>query len=95
MVSFLSQSYQNDFNNFTITCLSFQGAHRRVGEGVEYDIRKIIVHEGYIGGVHKDHDIALLKLAKPALLDKTVNTICLPKHNEIVPVGNKCYVTGQ
>lgn len=72
----------------------FTGAHKRVGEGVKYGVTKIIVHKGYVGGVHKDHDIALLKLSKPALLGNTVNTVCLPAQNEVVQRGSKCYVTG-
>ncbi|KAK3727162.1 hypothetical protein QZH41_015177, partial [Actinostola sp. cb2023] len=68
-------------------------AHRRV-DGVKYGISKIIVHQGYVGGAYKDHDIALLKLSKPAILGQKVNTVCLPTQNEVVQKGAKCYVTG-
>lgn len=61
---------------------------------MKHGVSRIVVHPGYVGGVHKDHDIALLKLSKPALLSKTVNTVCLPTQDGVVKNRNKCYVTG-
>ncbi|XP_031574388.1 chymotrypsinogen A-like [Actinia tenebrosa] len=67
------------------------GAHQRVGDGTEYHISKIILHKDYS---HVFHDVALLKLAKAVILNKNVGTICLPKQNDRLPTGKKCYMTG-
>ncbi|KAG9347515.1 hypothetical protein JZ751_005083 [Albula glossodonta] len=39
-------------------------------------------------------DIALLKLASPAIINDKVLPVCLPKKDYIVPSGTECYVTG-
>ena len=40
------------------------------------------------------HDIALIKLSRPAILNKDVNLVCLPKQNNRVAIGKMCYLTG-
>ena len=40
------------------------------------------------------HDIALIKLSRPAILNKDVNLVCLPKQSNRVAIGKMCYLTG-
>ena len=44
---------------------------------------------------HLRHDVAVLKLARPATLGGKINTICLPAHGSRVSAGATCYVTGK
>ncbi|KAL9985794.1 hypothetical protein ACROYT_G008239 [Oculina patagonica] len=73
------------------------GAHRRVSNvGTEQDIKvsKVITHPSYHKPTTYSHDIALLKLEKPAQLNRHVNLVCLP---QVVPAptdGTKCWITG-
>ncbi|KAM7427033.1 hypothetical protein ABFA07_021757 [Porites harrisoni] len=73
------------------------GAHRRVfSVGTEQDIRvsKVITHPSYHTPLRYSHDIALLKLSKPANLTKYVNLVCLP-HAVAAPTdGTRCWITG-
>ncbi|KAJ7378272.1 Chymotrypsinogen B [Desmophyllum pertusum] len=43
---------------------------------------------------HLRHDVAVLKLSRPATLGGKINTICLPSHGSRVSPGATCYVTG-
>ncbi|CAH3142232.1 unnamed protein product [Porites lobata] len=73
------------------------GAHRRViAVGTEQDIRvsKVITHPSYHTPLRYSHDIALLKLSRPANLTKYVNLVCLP-HAVAAPTdGTRCWITG-
>ena len=40
------------------------------------------------------HDISLLKLRKPAQLNRAVNLACLPGSSGSVSDGKMCWVTG-
>jgi len=40
------------------------------------------------------NDIALIKLSVPVRLNSYIKTICLPKEDEEVPIGSKCFTTG-
>ena len=57
------------------------------------DVSNIIRHESY-GIASFDHDIALLKLAKPVPYNQAIKPICLPKQGQAENPGEKCYVTG-
>lgn len=73
------------------------GDHNRgVGEGTEQDIqaKRVIKHENYSPNTI-NNDIALIQLSKPATLNARVGTVCLPKHNEMVPTSSKCFITGK
>ncbi|XP_078360420.1 MAM and LDL-receptor class A domain-containing protein 1-like isoform X2 [Oculina patagonica] len=73
------------------------GAHRRVNTvGTEQDIKviKVITHPSYHKPVSYSHDIALLKLEKPATLNRYVNLVCLP-NTVAAPANNtRCWITG-
>ncbi|XP_020612540.1 MAM and LDL-receptor class A domain-containing protein 1-like [Orbicella faveolata] len=65
-------------------------------DGTEQDIKvvKVITHPLYHNPVQYSNDIALLKLEKPATLNRYVNLVCLP-HSVPEPTdGTKCWITG-
>lgn len=73
------------------------GAHKRtikVGSEQDLKVSKIIMHTSYQKPKQYSHDIALLKLEKPAKLDKYTNLVCLPESIPEVPAGTKCWITG-
>ncbi|EDO37083.1 predicted protein [Nematostella vectensis] len=73
------------------------GAHnRRANLGMEQDIKveKIIMHPGYRKPVGLAHDIALIKLLKPANLNRHVNLVCLPDAVPAPTDGTRCWITG-
>jgi len=77
------------------------GAHMRDGNvGTEQDFRvaKIISHPSYHKPLSYSHDIALIKLEKPALLNKAVGLVCVPDGNSpAMPIDSsnkKCWITG-
>jgi len=73
------------------------GAHYRTGNvGTEQDfvVERIINHHSYKRPYGMAHDISLLKLRRPAQLNKAVNLACLPSSGGSVSDGKKCWVTG-
>merc|ERR1719289_118675 len=55
---------------------------------------QIIMHENYQkGGYWYNNDVALIKLSRPAKLNKYVNLVCLPERGDDQQ-GNTCYVSG-
>ncbi|KAL9972367.1 hypothetical protein ACROYT_G018652 [Oculina patagonica] len=77
------------------------GAHRRVHNvGTEQDFKvvKIISHSSYHKPLRYSYDIALIKLEKPALLNKAVGLVCVPDGNSpAMPIDSsskKCWITG-
>ncbi|XP_068744887.1 chymotrypsin-like protease CTRL-1 [Montipora capricornis] len=69
---------------------------RRETLGVEQDftVSKIIMHPFYHKPISMSHDIALLKLDRPATLTKFVNLVCLPESIPPPTEGKKCWITG-
>lgn len=57
-------------------------------------VEEIIIHPKYHEPTEYNNDIALVKLSQPARLDQYVQTACLPEENEEVPVGTKCFISG-
>ncbi|XP_073926575.1 vitamin K-dependent protein C isoform X3 [Castor canadensis] len=64
---------------------------------VDLDIKEILVHPNYSRST-SDNDIALLHLAQPATLSRTIVPICLPDsglaERELTQVGQETVVTG-
>lgn len=62
----------------------------------EFDVARIVLHPNFNNATLL-HDIALLKLARPARKKKNINTICMPDKSipetELIVLA-KCYVTG-
>ncbi|XP_068756841.1 chymotrypsin-like elastase family member 2A [Montipora capricornis] len=72
------------------------GSHRRTSTTKfqrSYNLKKIIIHEGY----HRNHlrnDIAVLQLEASVDTSLQVNVVCFPKAENRVEPGKKCYITG-
>ncbi|XP_065067993.1 uncharacterized protein LOC135693432 isoform X3 [Rhopilema esculentum] len=95
--------------NWVVTaahCVSGKSAMRfkiRVGEhkftvsseGKHQDIQvqKVIPHPQYSRQT-LNNDIALMKLSLPVTFGKYVKPVCLPDHDQEVPIGTKCFITG-
>ncbi|XP_073240341.1 trypsin-3-like [Porites lutea] len=73
------------------------GAHKRtdtVGTEQDFRVTKVIMHPFYHKPIGMSHDIALLKLDRPAALNKFVNLVCLPGSVPAPVEGKKCWITG-
>lgn len=80
-------------------CTSFGrlGAHyrnRRLKTEQEFQIKKVIYHNSYGKPKGFAHDIALLKLTRPAKISQAVKLACLPGSKGRVRDGKMCWVTG-
>ncbi|KAL9965889.1 hypothetical protein ACROYT_G029743 [Oculina patagonica] len=70
------------------------GAHSRTGEdGEVVRVSRVIKHPGFSMS-HLRHDVAVLKLSRPATIGGKIGTICLPSHGSRVSQRATCYVTG-
>ncbi|XP_042339817.1 proproteinase E-like [Plectropomus leopardus] len=66
-------------------------------EGYEQyrDVEKIVVHPHWDENcLSCGNDIAMIKLASPAILSDKVQPSCVPESGEIVPHEYPCYITG-
>jgi len=62
----------------------------------EFNISNIVVHPGFNNSTLV-HDIALLRLEKPAKRKQNIDVVCMPKPSDFLSEGDdsvKCYVTG-
>ena len=57
-------------------------------------MERIISHHSYKRPYGLAHDIALIKLRKPAKINNAVNLACLPGSRGTVSDGKMCWVTG-
>ncbi|XP_005355926.1 vitamin K-dependent protein C isoform X2 [Microtus ochrogaster] len=64
---------------------------------LDLDIKEVLIHPNY-SRITSDNDIALLRLAEPATLSKTIVPICLPNdglaERELTQAGQETVVTG-
>nr|XP_048298505.1 vitamin K-dependent protein C isoform X2 [Myodes glareolus] len=64
---------------------------------LDLDIEEVLIHPNY-SRVTSDNDIALLRLAQPATLSKTIVPVCLPNNGlaerELTQAGQETVVTG-
>ena len=76
------------------------GAHFRtsqlVGTEQNINVAQIISHENYRKPKSFSNDIALLKLAKPAVLGRGVGLVCLSNPSNVLPIDKSkhCWITG-
>lgn len=87
-----------------ISVFSFRGrmgAHMKastVGTEQDFKVVKIIAHSSYHSPLRYSHDIALIKLERPAILNKAVGLVCVPDGNSpAMPIDSsskKCWITG-
>ena len=75
------------------------GAHYRTssntGTEQDFEVEKVINHHSYKRPYGMAHDISLLKLRRPANLNRAVNLACLPGSDGGVEDGKMCWVTGK
>ena len=88
--SFFSQSVSDLIRNDI-----FLGAHDKKNDGEVYDVSKVEMHEDYSSWAGMKHDVAVVKLSRPAKLGKKISTVCLPSQGSRVKIGTQCYVTGK
>ncbi|XP_076459153.1 atrial natriuretic peptide-converting enzyme-like [Babylonia areolata] len=55
--------------------------------------RRLIVFPGY-NHTTVDNDIALIQVDRPFVLTDYLRPVCLPRPNQDIPVGTRCYVAG-
>ena len=68
-----------------------------VGTEQDFDVIKIIQHERHRSPNTHSHDVALLKLSKPAKIGKGIGLICLSDSNFQLPfddANKNCWITG-
>ena len=75
------------------------GAHYRSSSTEneqDFEVERIINHENYKRPRGLAHDIAMLKLRKPAKISETVGLACLPAYSQdVTEIDDKdCWVTG-
>lgn len=83
---------------FNLTLLFFlTGEHDRTkDEGTEqyFDVSQLYLNKHFQTYSGYGHDIALIRLSRPAILNQYVSLACLPRQNERVATGKLCYLTG-
>merc|ERR1711964_545158 len=82
--------YENSPRSFKVR-VGDHDRNRQEGSEVEIQVERVFKHERY-NSRNLDYDIALFKLAKPAIFNKWVQPACLPSAD--VPVDTECYITG-
>ena len=69
-----------------------------IGTEQGFKVVKIISQSSYHSPLRYSHDIAMLKLERPALLNKAVGLVCVPASNTppmpINDANKKCWITG-
>ncbi|XP_031567066.1 CUB and peptidase domain-containing protein 2-like [Actinia tenebrosa] len=73
------------------------GAHYRkgyVGTEQDFNVQEIIMHPEYNKPKEYSHDIALLRLSRPAMLTKAVGTVCLGEPAISLDSGKRCWISG-
>ncbi|XP_078282719.1 transmembrane protease serine 5-like [Rhinoraja longicauda] len=58
-----------------------------------FAVEKIIYSNSYNHETH-DYDIALMKLTRPITFSNMVRAICLPRFNQQIVPGRKCWISG-
>ena len=83
----------------TVFFIMFPGVHYREGSPTSVqetiNVTKVICHSEYKRKTLQ-HDVALLKLAKPITPSDKVDTISLPKsRSDQISPGTNCFITGK
>ncbi|XP_027055006.1 chymotrypsinogen B-like [Pocillopora verrucosa] len=69
------------------------GAHKRYGDGVEYQVSRIFKHERFSMS-HLQNDITVLKLSSKVKLGPTVGKVCMPAQGSRAKIGAHCWTSG-
>ena len=79
-------------------CRCIAGQHRRdAADGTEQvlSVSQVHLHDRFFTDTGYGYDIAVMKLARPARLNRDVGLVCLPRQNHRVQTGKSCYMTGE
>jgi len=63
------------------------------GSAVKVNVTRVIPHPLF-NPMLLDFDVAVLELARPLVLNKYIQPICLPLAVQKFPVGKKCIISG-
>ena len=77
--------------------LLLAGAHDRTKQEKTdqyFEVSQLYIHKRYQTISGYGHDIGLIRLSRPAVLNKTVGLVCLPEQDNRVAVNTLCYLTG-
>lgn len=81
----------------TVRHLLLTGAHdRTIKEDTEqyFEVSQLYIHKRYQTNSGYGHDLALIRLSRPAILNQAVGLVCLPEQGKRVAIGKLCYLTG-
>ncbi|XP_028406523.1 chymotrypsin-like protease CTRL-1 [Dendronephthya gigantea] len=67
---------------------------RHEGREQTFDVEKIVSHPEHDQPVSRNNDLALVKLKRPARLNKWVGSVCLPSKADYLHKDLHCYATG-
>lgn len=56
-------------------------------------VKSTVIHKDYYSGA-LFNDVAILFLESPVELGETINTLCLPTQDLVIPSGTRCYASG-
>ena len=68
-----------------------------LGTEQDIDVAKIVAHPSYKSPKRNSNDIALIKLARPAMMSRGVGLVCLPDDSPVLPYDystKKCWISG-
>jgi len=60
-----------------------------------FEISQLYIHKQYQTSSGYGHDIALIRLSRPTVLNEAVGLVCLPEQDSRVAVDKMCYLTGK
>ena len=83
-----------DINSYHLNRLGAHFLNESVGIEQDIDVAQIIVHKYFNNPLQFSNDVALLKLAKPAKLNKVVDVACLPDSHHYLSENKTCWITG-
>ena len=83
--------------NVSVVVVYVSGGHDRTKEEATkqyFDVSQLYIHRRYQTDTGYGHDIAVIRLSRPAFLNEAVGLVCLPKQNHRVAIDKMCYLTG-
>ncbi|XP_066924852.1 transmembrane protease serine 13-like [Clytia hemisphaerica] len=87
--------YMKDKEGFDIVLGDWDRDDKDTMREQRFRVEKVWAHPKYYKTNYDyDHDIAVIKLSKPATLNRAVGVACLPSQYEKVSLDSKCYISG-
>jgi hypothetical protein len=69
--------------------MRYEGREQTIG------VERVLSHPDHDYPVDRNNDLALIKLKRPATLNKWVGTVCLPTAADYLHQNLRCYATGK